>query len=126
MLLAIIFARITPINLSCYRAINTSILQKPFYLSKNIHHAMQTFLVFKLGLITLVAQPVFILWAKLWKVRVKSKTAMFYFWHPFSQNIRFWGCDIFFCTLHWPSQPNFFRGSLNLQDSSLWWNIFCS
>ena len=49
-----------------------------------------TFLVFKMGLTILVAQPVSILIVKSWKVVMKCKIVMFFnFWAVFSQNVHF-------------------------------------
>ena len=73
-------------------------------------HLSSRFLVFKMGLNTLVAQPAFTLWAKLWLIWKrflgKVKLQCFFSWHPFSENIHFGGSYVCF-TLHWPKQPNF-------------------
>ena len=57
---------------------------------------MLGFLVFEMGLTTLLAQLVSILTAKLKKVVMKSKTTSLLALEPCSHNVHFKGCDIFF------------------------------
>ena len=63
-----------------------------------------------MGLTNLLAQPVFTLRAKLWKVVIKCKNNMFlYFWasYLFSGNVYFSGCDFFLITQCFSSQFRF-------------------
>ena len=58
------------------------------YFVKLSTHFSQTFLIFKTDLTTLVAQQVYVLRTKLWKVLMNSKIVMFLSFAP-SKNLHF-------------------------------------
>ena len=73
-----------------------------------------TFLILKIGLIILVAQPASSLRAKLWKVVMKCKIVMVFNFGAIYLKIYIFEVVIFCLTLQLSNQPNFCSGSLNL------------